>query len=105
LQRGLFADLLVRKVLIEEFNLTNEEIHFSIDEYGKPYCEFINNFHFNVSHSGDWVVCAVDNKPIGIDIEKISKIDLDISKNFFSDKEHEDLLLSNDPYDYFFTLW
>jgi len=95
----------VRKVLIEEINLRNEEIQFSINAYGKPYCDFLDDFHFNVSHSESWVVCAVDCYPVGIDIEKISTIDLDISKNFFSGKEHEDLLLSNDPFEYFFTLW
>lgn len=104
LQRGLLADLLVRKALIEEINLRNEEIRFSINAYGKPYCDFLDDFHFNVSHSESWVVCAVDCYPVGIDIEKISTIDLDISKNFFSDKEHEDLLLSNDPFEYFFLM-
>jgi 4'-phosphopantetheinyl transferase len=105
LHRSLFADLLVRKIIIETFNLVNEEIYFSVNDYGKPYCKFLNNFHFNVSHSRDWIVCAIDGESIGIDVEKISTIDLDISKNFFSDKEHVDLLSSNDPYDYFFTLW
>jgi 4'-phosphopantetheinyl transferase len=90
---------------MDSFDLENENISFKENEFGKPYIESINNFHFNVSHSGDWIVCAIDNKPIGIDIEEISTIDLDISKNFFSKKEHEDLLLSNDPFDYFFTLW
>jgi 4'-phosphopantetheinyl transferase len=105
LQRGLLADLLVRKVLIEKRNLSNEEICFSINEYGKPFCNSLDDFHFNVSHSGSWIVCAVDRKPVGIDVEKISTIDLDISKNFFSEEEHSDLLLSKDPWDYFFTLW
>ncbi len=105
LQRGLFADLLIRKFIIENYNTRNKDIYFSVNEYGKPYCEFIDDFYFNVSHSGNWVVCAVDNKPVGVDIEKISAIDLDISKNFFSDKEHNDLMLSNYPFDYFFALW
>jgi len=105
LQRGLLADLLIRKALIEETNLCNEEIHFSINEFGKPYCDFLEVLNFNVSHSGNWVVCAIDINPVGIDIEKISLIDLDISKNYFSEKEHESLLLSNDPIEYFFTLW
>jgi 4'-phosphopantetheinyl transferase len=105
MHRSLFADLLVRKIIMDSFDLENENISFKENEFGKPYIESINNFHFNVSHSGDWIVCAIDNKPVGIDIEEISTIDLDISKNFFSEKEHEDLLLSNDPFDYFFTLW
>jgi 4'-phosphopantetheinyl transferase len=105
MHRSLFADLLIRKIMIEEYDLTNEEIYFTVNEYGKPNCDILNDFHFNISHSGDWVVCAVDKNPIGIDIEEISTIDLDISKNFFSDKEHNDLILSNNPFDYFFTLW
>ncbi|NOU15979.1 MAG: 4'-phosphopantetheinyl transferase superfamily protein [Bacteroidales bacterium] len=105
LQRGLLGDLLIRKALIEKINLNNNEIYFSVNEYGKPYCSFLDDFHFNVSHSGSWVVCAVDSNPIGIDVEKISQIDLDISKNYFSKKEHEGLLRSNNPIEYFFTLW
>lgn len=105
MHRSLFADLLIRKIIMDSSDLENENISFKENEFGKPYIESINNFHFNVSHSGDWIVCAIDKNPIGIDIEKISTIDLEISKNFFSDKEHEDLLLSNDPYDCFFTLW
>lgn len=105
LHRGLFADLLVRKALIEKVNVNNKEISFSANEYGKPHCEFLDNFHFNVSHSGKWVVCAIDSNPIGIDIEKISPIDLDISKNYFSNREHENLMRSNNPFEYFFTLW
>jgi 4'-phosphopantetheinyl transferase len=105
LQRGLFAELLIRKLLIERCRLKNGEIRFSVNEYGKPYCDRLDDFHFNVSHPGDWVVCAVDRVPVGIDIEKISTIDLDISKNFFSPQEHQDLIQSNDPFEYFFTLW
>jgi len=105
LQRGLLGELLIRKALIEKMNLRNNEIYFSENDFGKPYCEFLNNFHFNISHSGSWVVCAVNSNPIGIDVEKISQIDLDISKNYFSKKEHEDLLRSNNPIEYFFTLW
>jgi len=106
LHRSLLADLLVRKVIIETYCISNEEIEFGVNEFGKPYYKTLKDFHFNVSHSGDWIVCAIDNKPIGIDIEKISAcINLGISENFFSNKEHDDLLSKIDPFDYFFTLW
>ena len=105
LHRGLFADLFIRKVIVDTFGVLNEEIEFGFSNFGKPYIKNINDFHFNISHSGDWIVCVIDKNSVGIDIEKISTIDLDISKNFFSNKEHEDLMLSNDPFDYFFKLW
>lgn len=103
--RTLFADLMVRNIIVNKTGLRNEEISFSKNEYGKP---FLNNFdvlHFNLSHSGDWVVCAVDEQPVGIDVEEISPIDLDISKNYFSRDEHLDLLSKPDRIAYFFTLW
>lgn len=103
--RGLFADLLIRHIIILKTNLKNEEISFSKNEYGKPFLNEQEDFHFNLSHSGDWVVCAVDDKPVGIDVEEISPIDLDISKNYFSPDEHKDLIRKDDKIAYFFTLW
>ena len=103
--RGLFADLLIRHIIIRKTNLTNNEISFSKNKYGKPFLNEQADFHFNLSHSGDWVVCAVDDKPVGIDVEEVSPIDLDISRNYFSTDEHKDLLSKDDKIAYFFTLW
>ena len=71
----------------------------------RPILKNQNDLQFNLSHSGIWVVCAVDNLPVGIDVERIQPIDLDISKNYFSPDEHQDLLAKDDKYAYFFTLW
>jgi 4'-phosphopantetheinyl transferase len=103
--RGLFGDLLVRDQILQKTSLTNEEIEFGTNEYGKPYLKGVDDFHFNISHSGDWVVAAIDKDPVGIDIEQIQHIDLDISKNYFSDDEHRDLMNQPDRIAYFFTLW
>lgn len=103
--RSLVADLLIRKILIEERKIRNEDIFFSTNKFGKPYCESIKDFHFNISHSGKWIVGAVDNKPVGIDIEKISPVDFTIAKSFYAEKEYNDLIKSENPLDYFFSLW
>jgi 4'-phosphopantetheinyl transferase len=103
--RGLFADLLVRDLIQQKIGLSNEEIEFETNEYGKPRLKDVDNFHFNISHSGHWVVVAVDESPVGIDIEQIQHIDLDISKNYFSQDEHQDLMKQSDRIAYFFTLW
>ena len=37
-----------------------------------------NNLDFNISHSGQFVVCAISNSiPVGIDIEKIKEIEIE----------------------------
>ncbi|MGD2085213.1 MAG: 4'-phosphopantetheinyl transferase superfamily protein [Candidatus Aminicenantes bacterium] len=103
--RGLFADLLIRDVIIQKTGLNNEDISFTTNDYGKPFLKDRNDVQFNLSHSGVWVVGVIDHQIVGIDVERVQEIDLDISKNYFSPDEHEDLMSKGDKFDYFFTLW
>jgi len=41
------------------------------EERGKPFFLQTENRFFNISHSGDRVVCALDDEPVGIDIQKV----------------------------------
>lgn len=65
------------------YDLPIDQIVFQTEGNGKPVVRHIPSFHFNLSHSGDWVVCAIDDAPVGIDIEEIKPIDLAIAKRFF----------------------
>ncbi|MCP5045765.1 MAG: 4'-phosphopantetheinyl transferase superfamily protein [bacterium] len=103
--RGLFGDLMIRDLIRQKTGLANHQIEFDSNEYGKPALRNRQDFHFNISHSGDWVVAAIDENPVGIDIEEIQHIDLSISRDYFSPDEHKDLMTSHDRQAYFFTLW
>ena len=46
----------------------------------KPYIAENNNIFFNISHTNGCVICAISNNEIGVDIEKIRPINLNISK-------------------------
>lgn len=48
-----------------------EKLIVYYNKYGKPYIENDQNFHFNISHSGKWVVVAYGTSSIGVDIEQI----------------------------------
>lgn len=105
--RSLVADILLREALIENFEIKNNNISFNYNEYGKPYLINNESIHFNISHSGNWVVCLINNHEVGIDIEKIEDIDFDVAKSFFSEKEYIDLMKKdiNKRKDYFYDLW
>lgn len=87
-KRSISAELLIRYYLISEFHFLNDEISFSFNEYGKPYIEGVENLFFNVSHSGDWIVCGWSEKEIGIDVEKIRPVNLSIAKSQFCSEEY-----------------
>ena len=76
--RSLGASLLMRKAAHGEQVLYNEA--------GKPY---IPERHFNISHSGDYVVIAEADTAVGVDIEKIGTVEGDWVKAALSPDEYK----------------
>ncbi|MFC5704207.1 4'-phosphopantetheinyl transferase family protein [Cohnella faecalis] len=88
--RGLLGDLLVRRLASDKLKYPPEALRFGTNSYGKPYVSYpekASAFHYNLSHSGEWVVCAIDDEPVGVDIEKIDSADIAIADRFFSPEE------------------
>lgn len=54
-----------------QFALGRDDFEIETTPSGKPLVKDRPDFCFNLSHSGDWVVIAYGNRPVGIDIEKI----------------------------------
>ncbi len=68
-KRSIAVDVLAKRAL-SDFTAVTEKPEILYGEHGKPY--FANyNVHFNASHSGNYTVVALSDKPIGIDIEII----------------------------------
>lgn len=105
--RTLIGDILIRYLIYKHLKFNKEDIIFDKNEFGKPYLKYCKNFYFNISHSGDWVVCAIADSEVGIDIELIKDIKLDIAKRFFSSEEYGELMLKPETkrVDYFYELW
>ncbi|UYX55521.1 4'-phosphopantetheinyl transferase superfamily protein [Bacillus thuringiensis] len=108
INRTLIGALLIRSLICQKYKINNEEIRFKYNQYGKPFVENFSDFHFNISHSGEWVICATANSNVGIDIEKVSKIEaLKLANEFFSEEEFYDLSNMNpdEQINYFYDLW
>lgn len=85
--RCLFAESLLRYILKKQYGFSNREIQIASTPHGKPYLQNCEHIFFNVSHAGEWVVCAVGDSPIGVDVEYIQECHLPCAYRLFSEYE------------------
>lgn len=58
-------------------------------ENGKPFCFNEPGFFYNISHSGECVICAVSDEEVGADIQVIKKnCSNSLAKKMMSEKEY-----------------
>jgi 4'-phosphopantetheinyl transferase len=107
MQRSLLGEVICRKVISDKLSIPPDQIMINKSKNGKPYIRYTKNLFFNISHSGHWVVMAVSDTQVGIDIERIKSINLRVAERFFSEEEYR--MIQNQPdemkSDFFFTLW
>lgn len=70
-QRCIVADGLLRWVLKQA--LGTEQLSISKTAEGKPFLTDYPAFHFNLSHSGHWVVIAWGDRPMGVDVQMMDR--------------------------------
>ena len=58
---------------------------FTISPDGKPML-VSGQVEFSLSHSGEWVVCAVSSQPVGVDVE-LPRCTLATARRFFAPEE------------------
>ena len=103
-KRFLCARYSLRIILSAFLNIKSSEIVFKFGIYNKPYLDGID---FNLSHCGDFVVIAVSETPVGIDIELIKDNFNFMSILPFSFTKSEITKIENDsnPCKLFYWLW
>ena len=75
-------------------------------EHGKPCFRIHPEVRFNISHSGDLVICAVSDFETGLDIQEKSRMNTDrIAKKVMSPVEHKKYLESSERQDFFYRVW
>ena len=67
IEKNISTKALLDKVL-KKINMIDEIVY---NEYGKPYLKS-NKIYFSLSDSKEYTVCAISDKEIGVDIEKIT---------------------------------
>lgn len=85
-KRSVLGEFLARKAISKQFEISQNDIIIKRTENGKPYCENLN-IHFSIGHCKDFVVCVVNDSPVGVDIEFIRPLDLRVTRFACTEKD------------------
>lgn len=72
---------------------------------GKPYFPTAPHIHFNLSHSGSFVLCAVGDGPVGVDVETPRPRHARLPAFALSPAEHAAYLRAGGTWEAFYDLW
>ena len=93
--------------LLQQYVLAQQGLCLEDVTYGEHHKPEVSGLQFNLSHSYDYVVCAVGDKPVGCDIEKIGPARMHVAKRFFHAQELQYLntFTGREQDEEFFRLW
>lgn len=93
---------------LREYGLREKTVEIECGKYGKPRLKEYKDIHFNISHSGKYVMCAAANVPVGADVQENLGSKNIIAKRFFSREEYERIIAcadDNEAAKLFYRYW
>lgn len=72
---------------------------------GKPRFSERPNWHFNLSHSGEFVLCALSDSPVGVDIELVRPRKEGLPEYVLRGEDYERFRRLGGDWSAFYTLW
>ncbi len=103
-KRCVRAYMLLWEGLSREYGVESAPL-FDFGSHGKPMLRDDPGLHFSLSHSGNAVLCALDRRPVGADIEMIRHHNLEHLLSVFSDRERASIEQAASPELCFTRLW
>ncbi len=100
-KRSLLAEMLLKCLLKEE---GIEDTVIEVRENGKPYLKN-SPLYISISHSGDMAACAISEKFVGIDIEKMREVNPRLINRICTDEEKTFIEHSKDKNEALLDIW
>lgn len=106
-QRFVVTRGILRILLGQHADQSPKAIGFTVGSNKKPQLNCFPDLHYNVSHSGDWILIGIANRTIGVDLEKINTDFLfqDVIAYSFSEAEKTHLAMNQNNSAVFYQLW
>jgi len=102
---SLGAGTLLR-LAMEKCHVSDQLTEIAYGKHGKPYLKG-SDFHFSLSHSGEYVVCAYGDESLGADIQRIKDSIPNHTNKILSqaEKSYLDSLNGKDKNNAFYRIW
>ena len=88
-------------LMLRELGLPDKP--WAYNEHGKPYLP--DGPHFSISHCKQGIAVAINDQPIGIDIESYRDVTPDLIAHSMNDKEQHTINAAENPTIAFIELW
>ena len=102
----MIGDKLLETALKQERNIKLSEEPRGVGEHGKPFLSYRPGVHYNISHSGAYVVCVLADQEVGIDIQIHKKVNYErILERLVPTDMVREILEADDVEKAFFAQW
>lgn len=81
---------------LADYGIKESNVEYELGEWGKPSLKFYPDIHFSLSHSGDYAICSISDRPVGSDIERARPGKLRVADRFFTSEERAFLYAGKD---------
>ena len=95
MRRCILASYVLCKRMLSDAGVASFD--FDLDEYGKPILVPFCGIHFNLSYSGTIASCCIADSEIGVDVERIGRIELSVARRFFHRNEYDEIIGCDNP--------
>ncbi|HEY1775389.1 MAG TPA: 4'-phosphopantetheinyl transferase superfamily protein [Solirubrobacteraceae bacterium] len=76
-RRALVAHAALARLVARRMGTDPASVDIRRDERGRPVLPAASRLHASVSHSGNYVACAVSSLPVGVDLERTDRSEVD----------------------------
>lgn len=102
----MIAEKLLETGLKKEFGIDLEYEPRAEGEHGKPFLSYRPALHYNISHSGDYVVCVLADEEVGIDVQVHREANYErMLERMVTDEKRREILAGPDVEKEFFAQW
>ena len=102
----MIAEKLLETALRKEFNIDLKYEPKAEGEHGKPILSYRPSLHYNISHSGDYVVCLLADQEVGIDVQVHRKANYErMLRRMVPEEQYDEILAGADAEQKFFEQW